>query len=68
MRPIDDDEEFILHNIIREGSQHQASLEDDALEDEGSQYLNDTGDGDAEQLQIAREEVEAKVYGIRAYI
>jgi hypothetical protein len=67
MRSIDDDE-FILHDIVRESSQQQASLEDDAPEDEGSQYLNDTVDGDAKQLEIAEEEVEAKVYGIRAYI
>jgi hypothetical protein len=35
--------------MIREGTKQQASLEDyEALEDDGSQYLNDTGDGDAE--------------------
>jgi hypothetical protein len=54
MRPSDDDDEF-LHNIIREGTQHPPSLEDDAPKDDGSQYLNDTGDGDAEQLEIAQE-------------
>jgi hypothetical protein len=63
MRPGDDDEEF-LHNIIREGSQHPTSLD----EDDGSQYLNDSGDGDTEQLEIAQEEVEAEVYGIHGYI
>jgi hypothetical protein len=68
MRPIEDDEEF-LHNIIREGThQHPASLEDDAPEDDGSQYLNNTSDGDAEQLEIAQEEIEAGVYIIRAYV
>jgi hypothetical protein len=67
MKPSDDDEEF-LHNIIREGTNHPPSLEDDAHEDEGSQYVNDTGDGDEEQLEIAQEEVQAGVYGIHADI
>ncbi|RLM61707.1 anthocyanidin 5,3-O-glucosyltransferase-like [Panicum miliaceum] len=57
MRPGDDDDEF-LHNIIREGTQHPPSLEDEAPEDDGSQYINDIGDGDAEQLEIAHEVVE----------
>jgi hypothetical protein len=67
MRSSDDDEEF-HHNILCEGTKHPTSLEHDAPEDDGSQYLNDTRDGDAEQLEIAQEEVEAEVYGIRAYI
>jgi hypothetical protein len=67
MRPNDDEEEF-LHNIIREGTNHLPPLEDDAPDDDGSQYLNDTSDGNAEQLEIAQEEVEAEVYGIHAYI
>jgi hypothetical protein len=41
MSPSDDEEEF-LHNIIREGTNHLLSLEDDAPEDYGSQYLNDS--------------------------
>jgi hypothetical protein len=49
MKPSDDEEELLLHNMIREGMKQQASLEDyEALEDDGSQYLNDSGDGDAE--------------------
>jgi hypothetical protein len=67
MRPSDDDDEF-LHNIICEDTQHPPSLEDDAPEDDGSQYLDDIGDGDAEQLEIAHEEVEAEVYGLHAYV
>jgi hypothetical protein len=47
MRPNDDEDEF-LHNIIREGTQHQPSLKDDAPEDDSSQYLKDIGNGDAE--------------------
>jgi hypothetical protein len=42
MRPSDDDEEF-LHNIIHEGIQNPAFLD----EDDGSQYFND---GEAEPL------------------
>jgi hypothetical protein len=33
-----------------------------------SQYLNDTGDSNAEQPEIAEEDVSAEVHGIRAYI
>jgi hypothetical protein len=67
MSPSDDDNEF-LHYIIREGNNHPPSLEDDAPEDDGNQYLNDTGDGDDEQMEIALEEVQGEVYEIYAYI
>jgi hypothetical protein len=63
MRPSDDDVEF-LHNIIREGSQHQPSLEDDAPEDDRRQYLNDTGDGDVRNC-LRRG---SRVYRIHAYV
>jgi hypothetical protein len=52
MSPSNDNQEF-LHNIIPEGTNHPPSLEDDAPEDDGSQYLNDIGDGDDEQMEIA---------------
>jgi hypothetical protein len=45
MSSSNDNKEF-LHNIIDEGTNHPSSLEDDAPEDDDSQYLNDTGDGD----------------------
>jgi hypothetical protein len=61
--PSDDDDEF-LYNIIHEGTDHPPSLEDDAPEDDGSQYLNDTGDGDDEQMEIAQEEIQVEVYEI----
>jgi hypothetical protein len=52
MSPSDVDDEF-LNNIIREDTDHPPSLEDDAPEDDGSQYLNDTDDRDDEQMEIA---------------
>jgi hypothetical protein len=67
MSSIDDDREF-FNNVIREGTNHPPSLEDDAPEDDGSQYLNDTGDSDDEQMEIAQEEVQVEVYEIDAYI
>jgi hypothetical protein len=67
MSPSGDDDEF-LYNIIREGTSHPPSLENDAPKDDGSHYLNDTGDGDDEQMKIAQEEVHAELYEIRAYI
>jgi hypothetical protein len=67
MSPSDDDDKF-LHNIIREGTNHPSSLEDDAPEDDSSQYLNDTGDGDDKQMEIAQEDVQAEVYEIHVYI
>ena len=64
----DDDEEF-LHNIIREGTRHEGRFEGDAPEYGGSEYLNDTGDGDTDQPEeMAVEDVRAEVYGICAYI
>ena len=70
MDPIhrDDDEEF-LHSIIHEGTQHEGSLEEETPEFDGSEYLNDTGDGDTDQPEeMAVEDVRAEVYGICAYI
>jgi hypothetical protein len=66
----DDEQEFLLHRIIREGTMDPSSLEDDARdEDDGSQYFNQSGDGDAdEQLENAEEQDEAEVYGFHAYM
>ena len=41
-----DDDEAFLEDIIGTGTHH---YEEDAAEDDGSQYLNDTGDGDDNQ-------------------
>ena len=63
----DDDEDF-LHNIIYEGTQHQGTFEGDTAEYDGSEYLNDSCDGDADWLdEMVVEDVRVEVYGIRAY-
>jgi len=43
-----DDDEAFLADIIGTGTHHN---EEDAAEDDGSQYLNDTGDGDDNQTK-----------------
>ena len=61
-----DDDEAFLENIIGTGA-HQ--YEEDASEYDGSQYLNDTGDGDdnqPEETTVQDDSIE--VYTIRAYI
>ena len=67
MEPFDrDDDEAFLADIIGT-SMHQN--EEDAAEDDGSQYLNDTSDGDdnqTEQTTVQDDSVES--YTIRAYI
>ena len=58
-----------LHSIIHQGTQHEGPLEEEAPEFDGSEYLNDTGDGDTDQPEeMAVEDVRAEVYGICAYI
>ena len=61
-----DDNEAFLADIIGTGTHHN---EEDAAEDNGSQYLNDTGDGDDNQTeQTTVQDDSTKVYTIRAYI
>ena len=70
MEPIrhDDDEEF-LHSIIREDTQHEGPFEGDAPEYDGSEYLNDTGDDNADQQEeMTMEDIGAEVYEIRAHM
>ena len=43
-----DDDEAFLADIIGTGTHH---YEEDATEDDGSQYLNDTGDSDDNQTE-----------------
>ena len=43
-----DDDEAFLADIIGMGTHHN---EEDAAEDDGSQYLNDTGNGDDNQIE-----------------
>ena len=61
-----DDDEAFLADIIGTGTHH---YEEAAAEDNGSQYLNDTGDGDDNQTeQMTVQDDSAEVYIIRAYI
>ena len=61
-----DDDEAFLENIIGTGA-HQ--YKEDASEYDGSQYLNDTGDGDDNQTeQTTVQDDSAEIYTIRAYI
>ena len=61
-----DDDEAFLADIIGTGTHHN---EEDAAEDNGSQYVNDTGDGDDNQTeQTTVQDDSAEVYTIRAYI
>ena len=63
----DFEDEYALHEMIQEGTQAAGSFQEDQNKDDGSQYLNDTGDGDAK----TREEMDVEddipeVYGIRS--
>ena len=61
-----DDDEAFLADIIGT-SMHQN--EEDAAEDDGSQYLNDTSDGDDNQTeQTTVQDDSVEVYTIHAYI
>ena len=61
-----DDDEAFLADIIGTGTHHN---EEDATEDDGSQYLNDTGNGDDNQIeQTTVQDDSAEVYTICAYI
>ena len=65
----DFEDKFIIQEMIQEGTQPEGCFQEDAPEDDGSQYLNDTGDGDAETLEEMHvEDVGAEVYGIRAHM
>ena len=44
----DFEDEYAIEEMIQEGTQSAACFQDNQNEDDGSQYLNDTGDGDAE--------------------
>ena len=63
----DEDEEFALHEMIQAGTEAAGSFQEEENEDDGSQYLNDTGEGDDDN----REEMDVQddipeVYGIRS--
>ena len=42
------EDEYALHEMIQAGTEAAGSFQEQQNEDDGSQYLNDTGDGDAE--------------------
>ena len=62
------EDEYALHEMIQEGTQVAAGcLQEDEHEDDGSQYLNDTGDGDAKTIEEMHVENDIpEVYGIRS--
>ena len=61
-----DEDEAFLEDIIGTDTHH---YEEDAAEYDGSQYLNDTGDGDDNQPEeTTAKDDNAEVYTIRAYI
>ena len=61
-----DNDEAFLADIIGTGTHH---YEEDASEDDGSQYLNDTSDGDDNQPEeMTVQDDSAEVYTIRAYV
>ena len=47
----DFEDEYALEEMIQEGTQGAACFQEDQNEDDGSQYLNDTGDGDADTME-----------------
>lgn len=47
----DFEDEYALQEMIQEGTQSAACFQEDQNEDDGSQYLNDTGDGDANTME-----------------
>jgi len=63
----DFEDEYALHEMIQEGTQAAGCFQEDQNEDDGSQYLNDTGDGDAETMEeMHMEDDIPEVYGIRS--
>ena len=64
-----DDDDAFLEDINGLGTHNQEAYEEDAAEYDGSQYLNDTGDGDDNQPEeTTAQDGNAEVYTIRAYI
>ena len=60
-----EDDEYALHEMIQAGTEAAGSFQDEQNEDDGSQYLNDTGDGDAETREEMHVEDDIpEVYGI----
>ena len=63
----DFEDEYALQEMIHEGTQAAGCFQEDQNEDDGSQYLNDTGDGDAETMEEMHVEDDIpEVYAIRS--
>ena len=61
----DFEDEYALHEMIQEGTQAAGCFQEDQNEDDGSQYLNDTGHGDAKTMEEMHVEDDIpEVYGI----
>ena len=62
-------DEYALQEMIQEGTQVAGCFQEIQNEDDGSQYLNDTGDDDADTMEEMHvEDVGAEVYGIRSHV
>ena len=61
------EDEYVLHEMIQAGTEAAGSFQEEQNEDDGSQYLNDIGDGDAETREEMHVEDDIpEVYGIRS--
>ena len=61
------EDEYVLHEMIQAGTEAAGSFQEEQNEDDGSQYVNDTGDGDAETREEMHVEDDIpEVYGIRS--
>ena len=61
------EDEYVLHEMIQAGTEAAGSFQEEQNKDDGSQYLNDTGDGDAETMEDMHVEDDIpELYGIRS--
>ena len=64
----DFEDEYALQEMIQEGTQAAGCFQEIQNEDDGSQYLNDTGDGDADTMKDMHvEDYIPEVFGIRSH-
>ena len=61
------EDEYVLHEMIQAGTEAAGSFQEEQNEDDGSQYLNDTGDGDTQTREEMHVEDDIpEVHGIRS--
>ena len=53
----DFEDEYALNEMIQEGTQPAKSFQEDQNEDDGSQYLNDTGDAETREEMDAEDDI-----------